>query len=489
MAQRAFKTDESFLEKLAIGAVGTRRVIGDLRAKGHAPVELERGSSGYKIWKSIKIKRIRVPDILLVDSGIRVESRAKTKLVISMSHSSADETRGWDFGLEDDDYTAFVVCHKCGRAPVDWEADELVQYIQVRDLRSAFDGGNMVKERPKGAEEGFESRITWPTAVASSDGKVSRLSDDKLQFRRAADSRTSTLKLTKAGITLTPTVSQGDVFRRNAILASATQVQGDIHGRVIDPQTYYLDLLNSVSLSDRYTALKAFSHLAGDFYLAPVRGRLGDNAEHIYVRLEAAAVLARRRHEDGFAFIRSMLDSNYLDHRLEAVITLGEIASENSCMLLRSVLKDPDQHEEIRARAAWALGELNSETSIPDLVSTFAGMHEQIRIEAARALRRICDEHTAPVLDAFVAATGAERPGIAWALSRSGRWQLTDMMERMGARDLDMRQWIAYMIGRTEEQTMIESIEELKQQDPEVYFAATVLWKVLASWVHDLKEY
>ena len=69
MAQRSFKSDESFLEKLAIGAIGARRVMADLQSQGYRPIELERGSSGFKIWKSIKIKRIRVPDILLVDSG------------------------------------------------------------------------------------------------------------------------------------------------------------------------------------------------------------------------------------------------------------------------------------------------------------------------------------------------------------------------------------------------------------------------------------
>ena len=56
MAQRSYKTDESFLEKLAIGAVGTQKVIKNLITQEHEPIELERGSTGYKIWKSIKIK-------------------------------------------------------------------------------------------------------------------------------------------------------------------------------------------------------------------------------------------------------------------------------------------------------------------------------------------------------------------------------------------------------------------------------------------------
>jgi|GEM_PF-6885588 len=54
MAQRSFKIDESLLEKLAIGAIGTQKVIEDLTNQGYTPVELERGSTGYKIWKTIK---------------------------------------------------------------------------------------------------------------------------------------------------------------------------------------------------------------------------------------------------------------------------------------------------------------------------------------------------------------------------------------------------------------------------------------------------
>jgi len=82
MMRGSFKSDYSFLEKLAIGAYGTRRVIEDLKRQGHTPIELERGSTGFNIWKSIKIKCVRVPDILCVNNGIRIESRAKTKLIL-----------------------------------------------------------------------------------------------------------------------------------------------------------------------------------------------------------------------------------------------------------------------------------------------------------------------------------------------------------------------------------------------------------------------
>jgi hypothetical protein len=47
--RRSFKSDESFLEKLAIGATGARAVFENLKNQGHRPIELERGSMSYKI--------------------------------------------------------------------------------------------------------------------------------------------------------------------------------------------------------------------------------------------------------------------------------------------------------------------------------------------------------------------------------------------------------------------------------------------------------
>jgi hypothetical protein len=99
-----------------------------------------------------------------------------------MSHSSADATRGWNYGLKDDDYTALVVCKKTGDRPIDWEAEDLVQYVRVGALRKAFNDRLVVEEKPKGAEEGFESRITWPAAIASSCGQITLLNDEKIQF-------------------------------------------------------------------------------------------------------------------------------------------------------------------------------------------------------------------------------------------------------------------------------------------------------------------
>jgi len=50
----AFKSEESFLEKIAVDAIGTRKVFEDMTQKGHNPIELERGSMSFKIWMEIK---------------------------------------------------------------------------------------------------------------------------------------------------------------------------------------------------------------------------------------------------------------------------------------------------------------------------------------------------------------------------------------------------------------------------------------------------
>ena len=488
MAQRSFKTDESFLEKLAIGAIGTKKVLENLTIQGHKPVELERGSTGYKIWKSIKIKRVRVPDILCINSGIRVESRAKTKLIISMSHSSADEARGWDFGLKNENYVALVVCEKNGDEPIDWIADENVQYIKVADLRKALEENKVIQEKPKGAQEGFETRLTWPCSVASSDGIVVEISN-RLKFKREADNRTISLALSKKGIELTPCVAEGQKIKRYQILASVSPVSNAVPNRDIELETYYRELLTSTSISDRYGAAKAYSFLNHNVDESPLVERIKDDAEHIYVKLEAASALARSGTSLGYDFIESVLMSNYLEHRLEAVIILGELPSEKSAKLLTTVLSNDTQHEEIRGGAAWALGELNLESSIPSLVSAFNEVSLPIRIEAARSLKKMCSSYVETVLNFFRDVSEKERPGVSWALGQHGQWSLDALIGRIDPENLDMRQWAAYIIGNSDPDRIIKDIEQLKQDDPQLYFAVTVLWKITSSWVYQLKEY
>jgi len=110
VARLSLKPDSSFFRKITIGAVGARAVAQDLAERGHSIAELERGSLDTKLWKDVKRKQVRIPDLVCTRCGVRVESRAKTKPDLSMSHSEMEVSRSWDFGMVDNDLIAFPVC-------------------------------------------------------------------------------------------------------------------------------------------------------------------------------------------------------------------------------------------------------------------------------------------------------------------------------------------------------------------------------------------
>jgi hypothetical protein len=240
--RRAYKSDISFLEKISVGAIGTRKVFDDIAAQGHSPLELERDSMSFKIWKKVKIKRVRVPDILCINCDKRVESRAITNLEITMSHSISTPERGWDFGLEDDDYIALVKCIKGGEKPTEWVAEDPVQYVQVGNMRATYNKKLALAEKPKGATEGFEIRVTWPSSIASDHGEVTLVNSQKIQYRSSTSGRIVTLGLLKRGTTLEPRVRVGETVRKNQIVASVVPVMQRFDCGKTTSTEYYLSL-------------------------------------------------------------------------------------------------------------------------------------------------------------------------------------------------------------------------------------------------------
>jgi HEAT repeat protein len=484
---RAFKTDESFLEKIAIGATGTRQVFADLEHQEHAPLELERGSMSFKIWKAIKIKRIRLPDILCLRCGHRWESRAKTRMTITMSHSLSVQDRGWDFGLRDDDFVALVQCERNGESPLDWVASHVVQYIRVAALRAAWVADRVKIQRPKGAQEGFEIQATWPAAVVPVAGVVEQVTGEIIRYRPAGAARAAMVRLNRAGGRLLPLVAPRDVVQPGQIVAAVVPVSTSCPCPGGADLSTYLKLSVSVALSDRYTAVKALSRFMEPAATEALTSRVQDPQENIYVRVDAAAGLMRREDPLGRAALAEILRDPYLENRLEAAIVLGEVATPAATALLLTNLQDPEQHAEIRAGAAWSLGEIGAETVLPALVESFNAIELVIRIEAARALAKIARRHLDAVLKAFPRSTPPERPGVAWALSKTGGFTVEQLLPTLI--DTDARQWVAYILGTQERDAMLGDIESLARQDPEVYFAVTVLWNILASWTYGLEEY
>lgn len=487
MIRRSFKSDDSFFEKISMGATGAIAIYNNLSLQGHRPIELERGSRSFKIWKEIKIKRIRVPDILCIDCGKCIECRAKTKLEISMSHSKSDSERAWDYGLNDEDLVAFVECKKNSNELLKWEINSPVQYVRIKDLRSSKKENQFFTTIPKGAGEGFELRLIWPSTTSGASGRISMIAEDRIQYRRETDNRTITLKLKKHEIPMNPLVVENEEIEQAQIIASVVPVKLNFDCNKRSLESSYIDLLNDISISKRYRAAKALSLFDSSQVTNALSNKLGDLNEHIYVRLEAASGLAHRKIADGYDFIENCLRDEFLQNRLEAVIVLGEIDTDESKLILIKTLMNNNQHAEIRAGAAWALGELKDRVALESLIESFSVVNNNIKIEAARSLCKLAENFTPEIIQYFSQTSPTNRPGISWALGKSGKFTISDMLGIIS--DEDSRHWISYMIGVQNKEKYIYEIEHLKEKDPEVYFAITVLWTIMNNWTWGLEEY
>ena len=128
-----------------------------------------------------------------------------------------------------------------------------------------------------------------------------------------------------------------------------------------------------------------------------------------------------------------------------------------------------------------------NQTALAALTTSFNAVDENIKIEAARALAKLSGKYSSDILKLFNKSNTLEKPGLAWALTKSKSLTLEELISSLS--DDESRQWITYMIGVQGSSRHISEIEKLRRVDPEVYFAVTVLWKIMTSWIYNLKEY
>jgi hypothetical protein len=265
VAHRSFKSDAEFLAYISMGAAGVRRTVEDLRAQGHRPLVLERGSDDFKLWKTTRIKGWRVPDILCVNDAKRVEVRAKSSFKISGSHSVNRADRHWSYGLADEDYMAFPICRLTGSRPVDWEASGLIQYVRVGDLKGAFDAKQTNTTQPKAASQGAEVQVVWPTAIAAEPGVVVEVSDRRVAYKRNSDGRQVFCQLSRRNsVRLHPQVQQGEIVQENQVLASVVPVTRAVALGAAVGADHYVAELSSANERVRFAAAKALSGFPGE---------------------------------------------------------------------------------------------------------------------------------------------------------------------------------------------------------------------------------
>lgn len=275
----------------------------------------------------------------------------------------------------------------------------------MKDLRVAFLANQVSITQPKGVEEGSEIRVMWTCAAANVKSVISEVESGKISLTPVSTARKQTIQLSrgKGKILLIPQSKKGDTVEENQIVAAVIPVQTKLTCPPTVSESYFIDKLSSVNLSERYAAAKALRYRGYTTAKPFFEARMNDPEEDIYVQLEAAAALAVENDPKGWEFMEEKLRSSVmtvpLETQLETVIVISEIPKERSERLLIEVLKDAARDDELRAGAAWALGQFASKTSATALVDTFNISTVEIKVEAARALLRIAEPQVSHLVE------------------------------------------------------------------------------------------
>ena len=348
-----FKEDADFARFVSMGAVGAAAVAHHLSTEhGHRMIELERYAMANKVWQT-KVKRLRLPDLLCVRCGLRVEARAKSKLGIVLSHSDTPG-REWDAGgMRDHDLYAFL------RADLDTFPPRtgLPAYFEAHALRSTEQHAR--RSAPKAASEGSEITLTWPCWVPSASGRLLEIDeDDRIVYSGTGDRKRAYWQWRAwKGQRIVYTDADGLFVGRDTIVAGIVPPpeSSDCPGDAWDPGT---DIESSDDV-DRYAGIKA----SGATLRTDLQDALSAVAEERSIdwriRLEAAVSLARFDGNRWGHMIVDFVDDAAAtpEQRMEAVLAASELPASAASDALFGVASDVSHHAELRAAAAWGLGQ------------------------------------------------------------------------------------------------------------------------------------
>jgi len=362
-----------------MGALASQRVVELMARAGLQPIELERYSSSNKIWTT-KVKRLRLPDLLCVKTGLRVEVRAKSDLAIRMSDAPDNEARRWFSCLNSDDIIAFVQCQPGIGSPIPAENAEL---FWVKHLHSVQESETRLGP-PKSAGEGSERDRTWASIVATRSGECLEVTSEKI-VTKLDSGRSQSYRLRG----MTPYVKPGSRFSAETeFLAGLPKKKAsfaEIATRSWNPRT-----LVKGSPLDQYVAAKALGVVGANTDFALLRS-LHDESLDARVSLEAAGSLAKLGASVGLEWLAKEITEpreSYL--RLESVFLLSELKGSplegDAAKLLAAIASNSDLvGDESRQAAIWGLGRAGL-GAYSDLIPFLDVEDENERIHAMVAL-------------------------------------------------------------------------------------------------------
>jgi len=497
MPRLAFKPDSSFFRKIAIGAVGSRAICSDLANHGHTMVELERGSTDTKLWKDVKRKRVRIPDLVCLQCGVRAESRAKTKPILAMSHSITDEARAWDFGMVDSDLIGFPVCEaidekywSSGRLGpessywhernwVRWQLAGCINYFRVGDFRA----NPHTKISTKGVTEGSETSISWDAVFSSRSGIVETIADRRLTIKRTSDNHRHT-RATPPSMQIF--VGQGEEVQMNQVIAGVIKplTTPDLGCTGILPADYIPHLLDSRERTLRFTGVKLARLRTEAAYRDTVAELAADDEEDVYIRLEALSFLNSVCNEPAAGLFAPYLNSADPQTQLEAVIALGEAGTADAIQRLSEILDNAAQPYFVRSAAAWCLSRAGHQDATRRLLRAFSDIDRNIREEALEGIVAIGGTATPLLLAGLQELDQDIAAGCAEALRQQRTLPDDAVMQLIEeVRMPDPSSWLVWLLGHLPRERVAAAIADLQQAAPKLHFAISLLWAFTESWI------
>lgn len=444
-----FKSDREFLRNISIGAIGTRKVAELLNNGGFRIIELERYSCSNKIWAT-KIKRVRVPDLLCLKTGLRIESRAKSDLKLTMSHAVNNPDRAWNNGLRKQDLVAFIYCAPTGDSFV---ASDRVNLFRVADLQETETRAGMSLR--KAASEGSESRLTWPSTVPGKAGEVVSVTQESISTNLGGRTQKYSLARKDADgneFLMTPYVKAGDKFgEKDTVIASAVKRIGEVACPDV-PQYDFVQDLTSKSPVTVYSAVKALG------YLPKVASRIKPRLVEItrshaddFIRLEAAATLMRLKVQAGYDTVRAFAEdvTKPNDFRMEIALVLSEVRTDRSKAILKTLADDDTNDSELRAASAWGLSMIVDDLESSDLVPLMRDADELVAVHAIAGVTRLLSSSTIAMALDDLGDDSRLSAGVARALLAATKIELAPaIIARLPRAKGENREWLIYLLAR-----------------------------------------
>jgi len=491
--RQAFKTDSSFFRMLAAGVVGARAVQQHLNSLGHAVVELERGALSTRIWRGVKRKRVRIPDLCCTKCGVRIESRAKTSTELSMSHSPGEAERAWDYGMLDSDWVAFPILSagesvwSAGRLQeqrslwrerhlTTWQVEGWINLFTVESFRSIAPK----QLKPKGVSEGAEVQVKWKACFASGSGRVVEVNKEHLEY--LLDDNPRRRRHFKLAEDVRPFLAAGDRFQRHQVLAGQVKPLTTAESRCAG-NCDVAKLLASRERTVRFTGCK-LARLAKTTELeGVVRALAEDREEDAYVRMEAKAYLCEVVGDSAEEQFGAILKDTDEQMRLEAVVTLAETRTPEAFQLLRTVLQDTAQPLFLRSACAWGIGCHGTKEAAEVLIQAFADVASEIREEALHALQDLGAIGFDPLVKGLENPSADIAAGVAEALRRIPNVPVERIERIVELAGQTSSTWPAWTLAHLPKEAVTPYVAALQSRRPGVHYAVSVLWNFLESWI------